>query len=58
MASLAEIRAKLTEMENRGSGNSQSGNRDNSVYPHWNIPEGSTATASNTPVTTCVFLNP
>jgi hypothetical protein len=42
MASLAEIRAKLAEMENRGSGNSNSG-RDNSVYAHWNIPEGTTA---------------
>ena len=43
MASLAEIRAKLAEMENRAGGNSSGGNRDNSVYPHWNIPEGSTA---------------
>jgi len=42
MASLAEIRAKLAEMENRGSGNSNGG-RDNSVYAHWNIPEGTTA---------------
>jgi hypothetical protein len=42
MASLAEIRAKLAEMENRSSGNSNSG-RDNSVYAHWNIPEGTTA---------------
>jgi len=43
MASLAEIRAKLQEMENRSSGNSSSGNRDNSVFPHWNIPEGTTS---------------
>ena len=43
MASLAEIRAKLAEMENRGSGNNSNSNRDNSVFPHWNIPEGSTA---------------
>lgn len=44
MASLAEIRAKLLEMENRtGGNNSKNGNRDNSVYPHWDIPEGSTA---------------
>jgi hypothetical protein len=41
MASLAEIRAKLQEMENRGSGSG--GGRDNAIYPHWNIPEGSTA---------------
>ena len=44
MASLAEIRAKLQEMENRGSSNSNSGGgRDNAIYPHWDIPEGSTA---------------
>jgi hypothetical protein len=43
MASLAEIRAKLAEMENRGGGNNSNTNRDNSVFPHWNIPEGSTA---------------
>ena len=42
MASLAEIRAKLAEMENRGNGLSNSG-RDNSVFAHWNIPEGTTA---------------
>jgi len=43
MASLAEIRAKLTAMENRSGGNSSNTGRDNSVYAHWNIPEGSTA---------------
>ena len=43
MASLAEIRAKLAAMESRQGGNSSGANRDNSVYPHWNIPEGSTA---------------
>ena len=42
MASLAEIRAKLQEMENRGGGNSNGGGRDNAIFPHWNIPEGST----------------
>jgi len=38
---LAEIRAKLQAAENRsqGSGN----NEPNSIYAHWNIPEGSTA---------------
>jgi hypothetical protein len=40
MASLAEIRAKLQEMENRSSGG---GGRDNAIYPHWDIPENSTA---------------
>jgi hypothetical protein len=43
MASLAEIRAKLQEMETRNSGNASGSNRDTSVYPHWNIPEGTTA---------------
>lgn len=40
--SLAEIRAKLQAQENRAQGNTQS-NFDNVVYPHWNIPEGSSA---------------
>ena len=38
MASLAEIRAKLKEQESRGSGG------DNSIYPFWNLKEGSEAT--------------
>jgi hypothetical protein len=42
MASLAEIRAKLAQQETRNSG-SNGGGRDNAVYPHWNIPENSTA---------------
>lgn len=42
MASLAEIRAKLAQQETRTGGNS-GGGRDNAIYPHWNIPEGSTA---------------
>ena len=42
MASLAEIRAKLAQQENRAGGNN-GGGRDNAIYPHWNIPEGSTA---------------
>lgn len=36
MASLAEIRAKLTQAEARTSNNSQGGG-DNAIYPHWNI---------------------
>lgn len=40
--SLAEIRAKLQAQENRAQGNTQS-NFDNVVYPHWNIPENSSA---------------
>jgi len=42
MASLAEIRAKLQEAQNRGTGNSSSGG-DNAIYPHWNMPEGKDA---------------
>lgn len=39
MATLAEIRAKLQQQEKNSGG----GNFDNTVYPLWNIPEGSTA---------------
>jgi hypothetical protein len=38
---LAEIRAKLQQSDNRGQGNAAQG--DNAIYPHWNIPEGTTA---------------
>jgi hypothetical protein len=41
MATLAEIRAKLKAEGEKGSGNRDA---DNSVYPHWNIPDSSTAT--------------
>ncbi|CAB4133119.1 hypothetical protein UFOVP257_52 [uncultured Caudovirales phage] len=40
---LAEIRAKLQAQENRSTGNTQSQSSDNAIYPHWNIPEGSSA---------------
>ena len=40
MATLAEIRERLKKESDKGSGQSQ----DNSVYPHWNIPDSSTAT--------------
>jgi hypothetical protein len=43
MASLAEIRAKLQESQNRQGGQSTGGG-DNAIYPHWNIPENSEAT--------------
>ena len=39
-STLAEIRAKLQAQENKTS---NSNPLDNSVYPHWNIPEGSSA---------------
>jgi hypothetical protein len=41
---LAEIRARLLEQENRQSGNKQSGTGDNAIFPFWNIPENSTTT--------------
>jgi len=40
MASLAEIRAKLAQQDNR---NNREGGGDNTIYPHWNIPEGTSA---------------
>ena len=40
--SLAEIRAKLANQENRTQGGSTSGG-DNGIYAHWNIAEGTTA---------------
>lgn len=40
MATLADIRAKLKEQENRQSGQ---GTGDNAIYPFWNIKEGDTA---------------
>jgi len=42
MASLAEIRARLKEQENRSSSNS-SGPGDNAIYPFWNMKEDQTA---------------
>ena len=44
MATLAEIRAKLLEQENRGNNRSQQGGSDNGIYAFWNIPEGQSAT--------------
>ena len=43
MASLAEIRARIAQQENKSNkgSNTQS---DNSIYPHWNMEEGTTAT--------------
>jgi hypothetical protein len=41
MATLAEIRARLQASENKGSGNAQGGDR--SIYPHWNMEEGQSA---------------
>lgn len=41
MATLAEIRAKLQESQNRGLGGQPLG--DNAIYPHWNMQEGKEA---------------
>jgi hypothetical protein len=42
MATLAEIRAKLQEAQNKTTGNSTGGG-DNAIYPHWNMQEGKEA---------------
>ena len=42
MASLQEIRARLAASENKQGGQSTGG--DNSIYPHWNMAEGDSAT--------------
>ena len=42
MASLAEIRARIAAQENKSTGSSNQQN-DNSIYPHWNMDEGTTA---------------
>ena len=42
MASLAEIRARLAEQAKKSGG--QAGSGDNSIFTHWNIPEGTSAT--------------
>ena len=41
MASLAEIRARLAQAENKQGGSQQG---DSAIYPHWNIAEGTAAT--------------
>lgn len=43
MSTLKEIRARLSESENRATGGS-SFQADNTIYPHWNIDEGKTVT--------------
>jgi hypothetical protein len=43
MASLAEIRARLAASESKQGGNNSTGG-DNSIYPHWNMEEGQSAT--------------
>ena len=42
MATLAEIRAKLQQQEQKQNGKS-GGGFDNAIYPHWNTPENETS---------------
>lgn len=44
MASLAEIRAKLLAQDTSSKGTKSQGSGDNAIFPHWNIPEGTSAT--------------
>jgi len=44
MASLAEIRARIAAQENKSSTSGSSQQSDNSIYPHWNMDEGTNAT--------------
>lgn len=44
MASLAEIRARISAQENRTQNKGASTQSDNAIYPHWNMDEGTTAT--------------
>ena len=43
MASLAEIRARISAQENKSNNTGSTQQSDNSVYPHWNMDEGTTA---------------
>jgi hypothetical protein len=43
MASLAEIRARIAAQENKSNNKGSNTQSDNSVYPHWNMDEGTTA---------------
>jgi hypothetical protein len=44
MASLAEIRARLQAAEGNNKGGQSAGGGDKSIYPHWNMEEGQSAT--------------
>jgi len=44
MASLAEIRARIAAQENKSNNKGSGTQSDNSIYPHWNMDEGTTAT--------------
>ena len=44
MASLQEIRDRITAQENKNQKGANGATSDNSIYPHWNADEGTTAT--------------
>jgi len=44
MASLADIRARIAAQDNKSNNKSSGSQSDNSIYPHWNMDEGTTAT--------------
>jgi hypothetical protein len=44
MASLAEIRARIQAQDTKQNQKGSNTQSDNSIYPHWNIDEGATAT--------------
>jgi hypothetical protein len=44
MASLAEIRARIAQQENKQQKGASGSQSDNSIYPHWNMDEGTNAT--------------
>jgi hypothetical protein len=44
MASLSEIRARLQAAEGNKGGQGSQGGGDKSIYPHWNMEEGQSAT--------------
>jgi len=48
MASLAEIRARISAQDNKQQKGTQ-GSSDNSIYPHWNADEGTTTTVRYLP---------
>jgi hypothetical protein len=43
MASLADIRARIAAQENKAQSKGSGTQSDNSIYPHWNMDEGTTA---------------
>ena len=43
MASLADIRARIAAQDNKSQSKGSGTQSDNSIYPHWNMDEGTTA---------------